>query len=486
MRIGLAQLVVVGALCQLGGPLALVALDARQPARESEVVLDGTLTFDDYERILERAFDVPAGTERIDLELAYDEAERTVIDLGLRGPMGFRGWSGGGPQRVWVDAFTAAYGYSPGAPEPGRWTVLLGVPNIRRGVRANYTVRIRFNAPAPRPQLSATARWYTGDLHSHSGHSDGRTQTVAGERIKVPPVRVFEAARAAGLDFIALTDHNTTSHWADVERLQPLYSSLLLLHAREVTTYRGHMNAFGERRFVPFIVDPARSTRTIASQLRTDGAFVSINHPASPDDESCMGCGWNDDDAATIDEIDGIEVVNGDGIEGPRAGWPYWTRLLNRGHRLVAVGGSDEHTPDETADRRIGTPATVVFAQSHSESAIVDGLKSGRVYVRTRGADGPAIEFTAESSGRTYQMGTVLPANVTEVRFVVQLTSAEGQQLEWIRNGEVVGRAPVDSTGRLTLAPSLPAPGAWFSVVVRDGKGPTLFSNAIYLSRAMR
>lgn len=51
------------------------------------------------------------------------------------------------------------------------------------------------------------------------------------------------------MDFVLLSDHNTASHWLEVDRLQPYYDSLLLLHGREVTTYRGHANTVGETAF---------------------------------------------------------------------------------------------------------------------------------------------------------------------------------------------------------------------------------------------
>jgi hypothetical protein len=74
-------------------------------------------------------------------------------------------------------------------------------------------------------------------------------------------------------------------------------------------------------------------------------------------------------------------VVNADRRTGASSGWPVWVGLLNRGFHLTAVGGSDEHTPLESADRKLGTPATVVYAVELSESAIVTALKSGRVYI---------------------------------------------------------------------------------------------------------
>jgi hypothetical protein len=439
-----------------------------RPAAAIEIA--GVLHRADYETLLEREFDVPAGTERIDVELAYEDRDRTVIDLGLRGPAAFRGWSGGGPQRVFVSTQSATPGYTPGPVEPGRWAVVLGVPNIRENISTPYRVTVRF-AGAPPVVLATQARWYVGDLHAHSGHSDGRT-IVGGRRERVPPHHVFDAARRAGLDFIALTDHNTASHWLDVDRFQPMYPQLLLLHGREVTTYRGHLNAFGERRFTDFRLGSDRPMSRLAQDLRDAGAWISINHPTRPDDESCMGCGWNDRDQLTVSSVHGVEILNGDGEGDSMAGWRFWAEMLNKGHRLVAIGGSDEHTPDEQQDRRLGQPATVVYAEQLSEAALLDGLRSGRAYVRARGPEGPELDFQLERTA-------------TGVQLTVVAGRAEGQRVEWIRNGEIVAVTPLTVGGRATHAEPAKT-GDWFSVILRDRLGPTAFSNALYVDDAVR
>jgi hypothetical protein len=80
----------------------------------TDIVIKGELTQDDYERLFERAFDVPGGTDRLQVELSYTGGgDKTVMDLGLRGPAGFRGWSGGGPHTIVVVPTRASYGYQP-------------------------------------------------------------------------------------------------------------------------------------------------------------------------------------------------------------------------------------------------------------------------------------------------------------------------------------------------------------------------------------
>lgn len=458
----------------------------RLDARTSAMTITGTITRADYERLIEREFEVAPGTDSIEVTLSYSgEERRTVIDLGLRGPRGFRGWSGGGPQTIVTGQTFASYGYLPGAIEPGTWAVVLGIPNIREGSRDAYSLEIRqFARERPRfLPVRDDPGWYAGDFHSHSGHSDGRTLSASGARLKVPPHRVFDAARAAELDFVALTDHNTSSHWTDVDRLQPFYESLLLLHAREVTTYNGHVNAFGETRFVDFRLSPDRPMRSLAGDLRRAGALISVNHPAAPDDERCMGCGWSSMDRETLALIDAVEIVNGPAAEGPLGGWKFWADLLNRGFRPAPIGGSDEHTPEETADRAIGTPTTVVFAQSLSEQALLEGVQAGRVYVRTRGVKGPQLDFEASAGGKRWAMGSAVPGG-GEMTLRATLRAAEGQQLIWIRRGQEIGRATV-RVGVVAEIVVDAKQGDWFSIIVRDSEGPTLYSGAIFVSDAV-
>jgi predicted metal-dependent phosphoesterase TrpH len=380
---------------------------------------------------------------------------------------------------VFVSTHSASFGYTPGPIEPGRWAIVVGVPNIRDGVTSRYAITMRASkSPTDWPTLRDGAGWYAGDLHAHSGHSDGRTVGPAGQRLRVPPEHVFDAARAAGLDFVALTDHNTSSHWSDVDRLQPLFPDLLLLHGREVTTYRGHMNAFGEERFVDFRLGEGRTIASVVKEITGGGALLSINHPLRPDDETCMGCGWNDRDDATIRALNAVEIVNGGLAEGPMSGWSFWASMLNRGHRLTAIGGSDEHTPDETSDQQIGRPTTVVCARSLSERAIVDGIRAGRVYVRTRSAAGPTLELWGEASGARVQSGESAPKG--QLKLEATIAPAEGQRFEWIRNGTVLASGVVPNDGRLVHVVTSVS-GDWFSLVLRDREGPTLYSNAIYI-----
>lgn len=70
--------------------------------------------------LLPVAVEVPPGTPSLEVRLRHDR-EAAVIDLGLEGPAGWRGWSGGARDRFVVRHDAATPGYLPGELEPGTW-----------------------------------------------------------------------------------------------------------------------------------------------------------------------------------------------------------------------------------------------------------------------------------------------------------------------------------------------------------------------------
>ena len=76
--------------------------------------------------------------------------------------------------------------------------------------------------------------WYRGDCHVHSTHSRGGELT---------PGQLAAAARACGLDFIAITEHNTADTHGAWGQLAG--DDLLVILGHEVTTWTGHWLALG-------------------------------------------------------------------------------------------------------------------------------------------------------------------------------------------------------------------------------------------------
>jgi hypothetical protein len=474
------------------GVAALTAMQAGRQAlatAEATITLSGTVTAADKGTYQEHTFDVPAGATRIDVDFAYDNRGKgTELEVGLFDPQRFRGTSRFSKSHFHLTEFETTPSYLVGPLPAGSWRLSLGIPSVGAAQSSKWTATIRISTRStPGEELALVLRkeagWYTGDLHAHTLHSDGfgcvdpGTTTARG----CQPWEVVEAARARQLDFFAITDHNTTSHHADLATLQESLSSMLLLRGQELTTFHGHANVYGTSRPIDFRLGfNGRSMSVVVDDVTHEGALLSINHPGRDTGDSCTGCGW-DAPGTPWDRIEAMEVVNGGVIEGRTAGMPFWYARLNEGHRITAIGGSDDHGA-RSPRGRIGTPATVVYARELSETGLLNGIRSGRVYVRTRGPEGPRLELTGAGGETIVQMGGIVNVGAagTQVRLVVRAAEAAGQRAEIVRNGEVVTTLRVDSTDEEQSFTMTMTPGQWAHVVLRDAQGITAFTNPVY------
>lgn len=465
--------------------------------------LAGTLTGKDHQTYVEVPFEVPAGVERLTIDFEYDRADRTVIDLGLLDPNGLRGWSGGNKSSITVATSDATPSYVPGPVIAGEWSLLLGVPNIREGVTARWTARIRLagvDAPAPESAffegpIRSGAGWYRGDFHTHSGQSDGSCESLTGRRIPCPVVRTLERARAAELDFVAVTEHNTPSGFAELRVLQAYYDNLLILPGREITTFNGHMNAIGPTGPLPFALGSARAPElsSLLDAVETQGGIVSINHPGMPSGEACMGCGWIVP-VPDCSRITAVEVANGGTMrltgsaEGPLSHIPFWQGLLDRGCRVTAIAGSDSHDPDAPFERQfpVGRPATVVYARDLSQAAILEGVRSGRVFVDLAGRPGTSVDLLATAGPATALMGGALDVTADQdVRLTVDVIGIPDARIELVSgDGSIVAEEKGDEiNGNRSISVTIQRADElkWIRVNVRSSDSEiVLISNPIY------
>lgn len=513
--------------------LSVPLLAMAQADLKPEVVLQGELTGKDPQSWRLVPFDVPAGVTRITVEFDYTgREERTVIDLGLLGPDGFRGqdgfrgWSGGNKRVFTISASDATPSYLAGPIRPGQWSLLLGIPNIRAQTRAEFSAAIHFDreadttAPAlaiERP-LRDGPHWFRGDLHMHTAHSDGSCISQNGKRVPCPLFLTARTAAERGLDFIAITDHNTVSHADAIRELQPYFDNLLLIAGREVTTHTGHANFLGSLAPIDFRVgDPlVPDWNALLKQLAQYGGVTSINHPVRPSGEDCMGCGWTPRPDVDYSLLQAVEVVNGLDADTPFSGVPFWQELLNRGYRLTAIGGSDNHdalrpmadlnalgdtgtpsarSPETLAKLRqasgaIGTPTTVVHADALSQSAIVDGIKRGRVFIDVAGSRTRALDLSARNGKQSASMGEAVQAGRGAVlRFDGRVVDLPGGRIEAIVDGQV---QPLLSNARITVSDQAftfewRSDGGhhWIRVDARDNQGRlALIGNPIYITDA--
>jgi hypothetical protein len=102
------------------------------------------------------------------------------------------------------------------------------------------------------------------------------------------------------------------------------------------------------------------------------------------------------------------------------------------------VSGSDDKLgPD------LGSSATAVYAEELSRPGLVEAIRAGHAYVRTRGvADSPELGLTATSAdGQRGMFGDTLRADTAEV--TVAIRGAAGQLLVISRDGTPVDVQPI-------------------------------------------
>lgn len=160
-------------------------------SQQPDVVLTGVVTDADAKTTKHVSFKVPEGVVRLGIELDYTGRDRgTVIDIGVFGPDGFRGWSGSSKRALVLSATDATPAFLPGLIRPGQWFLDLGVSAIRAQERSQYTAKVYFwrhgdlplvSTFSPQP-LRRDVGWYRGDFHMHDGHSDGFCTSQSGQR----------------------------------------------------------------------------------------------------------------------------------------------------------------------------------------------------------------------------------------------------------------------------------------------------------------
>ena len=310
-----------------------------------EVMFAGRFGFGIY-RWAYLPFDVPPGVQRIRVSTSHEDfavgpLARNVLDLGIFGSAGhdlgnaagFRGWSGGARDSFEISSTYATPGYLAGPIEPGVWAVALG-PVVMSPWGMAWQVRVTMDrgepveeadpvvASAPPPSICG-ARWYRGDLHLHTVHSDGERD----------PDELVAAAQAGGLDFIVSTEHNTNA----ANRVWPACRTggLLVIPGEEVTTRHGHWLAVG---LAPHGWVDWRYGRSdgvfprFAAEVRQAGGLVVAAH---------RPCRCRDlRGSSVLTTWTRLEDGNGRWILDDECR-SSWQRSLREGRRVVAVGGSE-------------------------------------------------------------------------------------------------------------------------------------------------
>jgi hypothetical protein len=378
-------------------------------------------------------FDVPAGLERVTVSYSYRRLSGkpgrlirmlSIVDLGLMDESGrFIGWSGSKRDTVSVGPYASTNGYLLTDIQPGLWRIIIGAYKIPdSGLDVRYEISY----------LPKTPRWLTGDAHMHSDASDGQHDVAT----------LCKKAKKAGLDFIAVTNHNNYSENLHPPRLP----GLTLLPAVEWTHYLGHMNFYG----VPapfdnsFIANSEEEMQALVAYAKSKGALISANHP------KCTLCPylWQSQNV-----IDMVEVWNGPMRKINTDAIDWWHGMLESGRNIPLIGGSDYHRDRHPA--RFAHPVTHVYALSPSKKDILDAIARGHSYV-SASAGGVNLDLSCEAAmmgdSIPWREGLLLSVNASKLRpgMLLKLVTSEGVAARWKRHprGELKTQVPVPQSWR--------------------------------------
>jgi hypothetical protein len=469
------------------------------------LLLESSEAWTHRQRHQHRRFEVQVPDDTVEIRLRFGWEPRDLgsehlgngLGLSLFGPAGFRGTANrsDGDQDLRITETDAPPGFLVGPIPAGTWSIVLtaseilndGVETGELTYHLEATARtgrpgdaspaqgpsVRPAAAEPPPSARRIARgWYRGDLHSHTVHSDG--DITVEDRVR--------GAVERGQDFLAITDHNTVSHFRELDRWP---DGITPIRGSEVTTFHGHLNCFGLREVIDWRdVSRGGGAARIVEQAHAQGALISINHPSAFGDPWCSGCHW---DFALVDyaTIDAIEVWNGrwrmpeSDNNGALA---FWTDLLDAGFRPTAVSGTDSHSAEE--DDYVALPMNHVHADDRTERSILDGIRRGRVVL----SSGPIVSFRARGSDGVEVVlpGEELPVDGT-FDLAVDIEGLEEPATLWFVTSGSVARLGSPEPGSTSLVHERLTASRWWRLELREGSGPRddvlALTNPVYVRR---
>ncbi len=190
-----------------------------------------------------------------------------------------------------------------------------------------------------------------GDMHMHTTVSDGRD----------PPDRVVLAAHERGLDFIAVTDHDSFEGAIRARRAaEGMGLDIIVVVGNEVRTTRGDVLVYCAGK-VPDRLP--RDPLELVDYMHEEGCLVV---PAHPFDKRRKGVG----DLVYEARWDAIEVFNAHSD-------PFSNRRAQEAARELGLPGlanSDAHIADA-----VGSAYNIVEAEDADEEAILRAIRGGRV-----------------------------------------------------------------------------------------------------------
>lgn len=403
---------------------------------EDAAMLSFTLLDGEFEHVLVEVKD-PSGAMRALLTYKTRVKQACLTDSGL----------------------TSTNGCVPGPISDGDWTL-----DIVRTypVEGGYSLRIDVNLGSlPREGsnplkvdrgaiVEPRSGWFVGDFHAHGMYSDGRISQEG----------IAKSVEAAGLDFFAMSDHSiATTKFPSVDAM--------VLPSTEVTwDDSGHYNVHGladlpdYARYVNGAASKSEALDKLFKDMKGRGCVISLNHP--------FPRGWTLSHDFDIRSLSLFEVINAPHLFDPEVDNERALRLFDflwsRGHRLMAVGGSDAHKKNYFDTYPIGIPKTKVYCNGLSVNNVLHAAVAGHSYVQVR----EDFEIAFRRPGE--QGCSILPGERAEGCVECRARCTAPVVWELVHNGKAV----YASRGRVFDCEFEVALGDWWRLQARDKSGELL------------
>jgi hypothetical protein len=194
-----------------------------------------------------------------------------------------------------------------------------------------------------------------GDFHVHAFPGDG----------VLSPWTLRREAERAGLDVIAITNHNQVVTGRLARWVGSRFSSPIMITGQEITNRTYHMVGVGLQR----TVDATQPVAGAAADVHAQGGVAIAAHPIA------RFHGYDGDEAVAA--IDGAEVAHpivletGEFAAEVRA---FYERAQRVKPHIAAIGSSDFHGMPPP----LGQCRTYLFVHERTEAGVLDAIRSGR------------------------------------------------------------------------------------------------------------
>jgi hypothetical protein len=300
---------------------------------------------------------------------------------------------------------------------------------IRAGETKSVDLQIAREVPTP--------GFVASDTHIHtltlSGHGDctldERMLTIAGEGIELP----------------VATEHNRHADYAEAARRMGVSEYFTTVRGNEFTTSRGHFNVFpvDPEAAVPNAKLTAWPEILRAARAVPGTRVVQLNHPRSihdkfrPFDPLNFNTATGENRAGLDLSFDLIEALNSGAQQTDyMLVLRDWFALLNRGHRMTAVGASDSH---DVSRFIVGQARTYIQVTDANPAGIdiataCEALKAGRANVSM----GLLPEIRVEEKYGVGELARDLPEAVQVRVRVLGPSWVRADRVQLFANGEQI------------------------------------------------